>query len=215
MTADDTVQALAEMLHDQHCTIEKCEARPGRGDEQIAQAVLDSGLVVPAAPATGEAELRERIAEAAADTIWRIHGPQSTDRESAEMDGEDIADAVMAVVAPQAALDAAVERAELAEAESQRIAAERDAVLDGKHVPLSDLAAAWRVIAAERQRLDQVRRELAIERINPDDHAGSENWSEACYEVQAHDECDDPDCRCPCHTIALDTAPADETGGAT
>jgi hypothetical protein len=39
---------------------------------------------------------RDELAEVIGAEVWRIHGPDSTDEESAGMDGEDIADAILA-----------------------------------------------------------------------------------------------------------------------
>lgn len=39
---------------------------------------------------------RDDLVQTIADVIWRIHGPESTDQESAWMDAEDIADVLLA-----------------------------------------------------------------------------------------------------------------------
>lgn len=56
-------------------------------------------------PAEPDAREAEALAKVIGAEVWRIHGPESTDEDSAAMDGEDIARAVLASPALAALLD--------------------------------------------------------------------------------------------------------------
>ena len=73
-------------------------------------------------PAAGEAateDVIERARKVIADKVWEIHGPDSTDMDSAEMDAEDIVAALAAanlLASPDAIRQAKAEADDLAEA---------------------------------------------------------------------------------------------------
>lgn len=61
-------------------------------------------------PDAGDDTLRDEVQRITADVIYRVHGPDSTDRESAEQDADDIRDALLPRIREHTAVAVQAER---------------------------------------------------------------------------------------------------------